>query len=123
MIYLFAAWTVLIWGTRIDNIVSDGGSAAALALAGGMAALGVAVGVSEVLGRGRRVLLVAAAATALLWAVRLPGLLLDGDHGAAFKLVHVGLAAVSVVLAAAVLSRRRAAARRAAVPAARRAPG
>ncbi len=41
-----------------------------------------------------------AAATVAAWAVRAPVILL-GDHGAAFKVVHVGLALVSVALAVA----------------------
>lgn len=98
---LFAAWTLLVWGTRISNVLEDDGSAWAVAVAIAMIAGGAAVVITAVAGRGlRRAVVVLALATVAVWLVRLPGLLLDADHGTAFKLVHTALAVVSIALAA-----------------------
>jgi hypothetical protein len=43
--------------------------------------------------------MVAAVLTVVVWLVRVP-MILVADHGAPFKIVHVGLGVVSVVLAA-----------------------
>jgi hypothetical protein len=110
MIYVFAAWTVFVWGTRIDNVVSDGGAAGALVIAAGMALMGAAVGIAAFLRRPAAVATVVLAlggATVVVWAVRTPMILLDGDRGAAFKLVHAALAVISVGLALAALRRVR----------------
>ena len=48
---------------------------------------------------GAKVLMAAAALTVVVWLVRVP-MILVADHGAPFKIVHVGLGVVSVVLAA-----------------------
>jgi len=48
---------------------------------------------------GAKVLMVAAVLTVVVWLVRVP-MILVADHGAPFKIVHVGLGVVSVVLAA-----------------------
>jgi hypothetical protein len=45
------------------------------------------------------VLMVAAAATVVVWLIRVPQIL-TADHGAPFKIVHLALGVVSVVLAA-----------------------
>jgi cytochrome bd-type quinol oxidase subunit 1 len=93
-------WTLFVWGTRIVNILTDGGGAGALVVAGGLTALAVAAGVS--LARFRRLpwaVPALAAATIAVWAVRVP-LLLVHDHEAAFVVVHLVLAGVSVVLSA-----------------------
>jgi len=97
---LFAAWTLFVWGTRVSNILEDDGSAWALTVAIAMTAGGIAVAITALSGRGvGPAVLGLATATVLVWLIRLPGLLLDADHGAAFKFVHAMLALVSVALA------------------------
>ena len=106
---MFVAWTLLVWGTRIDNIVGDAdldaaGRAARLALAGSFVVLAVAAGAG--LWRARRtptawlapLLRLLAAWTVGVWAVRTVQIAVGG-HDAAFVLVHLGLAVVSIVLA------------------------
>lgn len=96
-----AGWTTFVWGTRVRNIVRDGGGSISLLVALAVVALAVVVAVSLVRGGTPRWAVPGlAAATVAAWAVRAPVILL-GDHGAAFKIVHVGLALVSVALAAA----------------------
>jgi len=110
VLYVFAGWTLFVWATRIENIVRDDGSAAALLIAIGMTALGAAVAVTLLLRRPRMVattVLALAGATVAVWAVRAPMILADGDHGAAFKIVHTALAVVSVGLAVVALRRVR----------------
>lgn len=91
--YALPLWTLLVWGTRIRNVVQDDGVGWSLLVPLGMTVLAVAALVER-----RRLLLVLAAATVGLWAVRLP-LVLVHDHGAAFKVVHAVLAVASVALA------------------------
>lgn len=91
--YALPFWTLLVWGTRIRNVVQDDGLGWSLLVPLGMTVLAVAALVER-----RRLLLVLAAATVALWAVRLP-LVLVHDHGAAFTIVHAFLAVVSVALA------------------------
>ena len=94
-----AGWTTFVWGTRVRNIVRDGGGSLSLLVAVAMVVLAAAVAVSLVRGGTPRWAVPAlAAATVAAWAVRAP-VILFGDHGAAFKVVHVGLALVSVALA------------------------
>jgi hypothetical protein len=96
-------WTLFVWGTRIFNILTDGGGAGALVVALGLTALGVAAAVS--LGRVRRLpwaLPALAVATVAVWVVRVP-LLLAHDHAAGFVVVHLVLAGVSLALAGATL--------------------
>jgi cytochrome bd-type quinol oxidase subunit 1 len=93
-------WTLFVWGTRIVNILTDGAGAGALVVATALTALAVAAGLS--LARVRRLpwaVPALAAATVAVWAVRVP-LLLGHDHEAAFVVVHLVLAGVSVALAA-----------------------
>lgn len=98
-VYAFAAWSVFVWGTRARNIVEDQGSSFDLVAALALTALGVAVAVAARRGRLDPVLAVAAAVTVAVWALRLPLIVLDGDHGGAFKAVHAALAVVSIGLA------------------------
>ncbi len=100
-VYAFAAWTVFVWTTRARNILQDDGSTLDLVLAAALATLGVAVALTAWRARDRLapVLAGAVAATLVSWAVRAPMILLDGDHGAAFKAVHTALALASVALA------------------------
>jgi hypothetical protein len=110
VIAAFAAWTLFVWATRMRNLAADGGTALDWAIAVGMLALGVAVlGVAVAWRRlgaalvvsARPVVGVAAAATVVVWLVRTPPVLLDDGFTVAFRVVHAGLAAVSVALAAA----------------------
>lgn len=100
-VYAFAGWTVFVWSTRVRNIVEDGGSALNLVAALGLTALGAAL--AAVAWRRRDalapMLVATVGATGLAWAIRVPQIVLDADHGAAFKVVHVALAAVSMTLA------------------------
>ena len=93
LIWALPIWTLLIWGTRIRNVVQDDGVGWSLLVPMAMTVLAVAA----LVGR-RRSVLVLAGATVALWALRLP-LVLVHDHGAAFKIVHAVLAVVSVALA------------------------
>ncbi len=97
-VYALAAWTVFVWGTRISNIVGGAGSPLDLALAVGLAGLGVAAGLAAWRRTPRWPLLALVLATLGTWAVRTPLILFDADRGAAFKTVHLVLAAVSVAL-------------------------
>lgn len=101
VVYAFAGWTVFVWSTRVRNIVEDGGSGLNLAAAVGLTALGAAVGLTAWRRRDLLAATVVAAvgATGLAWAIRVPQIVFEADHGAAFKVVHVALAAVSVTLA------------------------
>ena len=100
-----AGWTVFIWGTRVRNIARDGGGGLSLLVALGMVALAALVAVALVRdGTPRWAVPALAAATVAAWAVRVPVILL-GDHGTAFKVVHTVLAVVSVALAVAALRR------------------
>ena len=105
LLLAFAGWTLFVWGTRISNILSDGGGAPALAVAVGLALLALAVAWHALQGRWAWSVPALAAATLAVWAVRLPGVLLH-DHGVAFKAVHVALGAVSAGLALGVLRPR-----------------
>lgn len=85
--------TLLVWATRIRNIVDDDWSAAELLVPVGLTVLAVAA-----LVRRWPWLAVLAGATVAVWAVRVP-LVLVRDHAVGFKVVHVVLAAGSVLLA------------------------
>jgi hypothetical protein len=98
--WALVGWTLFVWGTRIVNILDDGGALAGLVPAVGLTALAVAAGVALRGRRGRPTWAPAAlvVATVAVWAVRVP-LLLVGDRSGAFVAVHVALAGVSVALA------------------------
>ena len=93
-VYALVAWTVLVWTTRIRNILSDDGGVPDLLLPLGLTALAVVALVDR-----RRGVPALAAATLAVWAVRVPMILVH-DHSAAFVAVHLVLAVVSVSLAA-----------------------
>jgi hypothetical protein len=94
-----AAWTVFIWGTRIRNIVRDGGSALALVLAVGMVVLaGVVAAAVWRGGRPAWAVPALALATIATWAVRIP-LILLADHPVGFTVVHAVLGLTSIALA------------------------
>ena len=96
--WALALWTLLVWGTRISNILSDDGGTGALAVAVGLTALGVAALAALVGVRLPWAVPALAIATLVVWAVRVP-LLLGNGHGAAFVVVHVVLAGGSSALA------------------------
>lgn len=105
-----AVWTLLVWATRIDNIWSDEALDTAskigrTALAGSFVVLALLT--LAWVWRHRHagfppctVYLLGpfAAWTVVVWVVRGAGILV-ADHGAAFKVVHTALAAVSITLA------------------------
>lgn len=107
---VFGLWSVLIWATRIDNVLGDddltgAGKASRLALAISFTMLGAAV--LALWWRRRRrpitpaeswVVRIAAAWTVVVWVVRGTGIAL-GDHGGGFIAVHSVLAVVSIGLA------------------------
>jgi hypothetical protein len=104
--YVLAAWTLLVWATRIRNILEDDaawGPGRVVDLALAVALVGLAAAVVLWARRGRPVGAVPAlvVGTVAVWAVRAPGILLDGRWSVGFKVVHTLLAVVSVALAAA----------------------
>jgi len=101
---LLAGWTVLVWTTRIGNILGDddldtGEKVGRIALALSFTALALLI-VWAVLTRSprRRLAIVALAGWSVgVWVVRAVGIV-GGDHSAAFIAVHLVLAGVSFVL-------------------------
>ena len=109
----FALWTVFVWGNRISNTLRSEESASSktfstvlsvILLAFAVAVIVVVVKAwnSQISAGGAKVLMVAAALTVAVWLVRVPMILIadHGDKDPGFKIVHVGLGVVSVVLAA-----------------------
>lgn len=95
MTWALPLWTLLVWATRIRNVADDDGVGWALVLPVVMTALAVVALLDR---RRRRGLLVLAAATIAVWAVRLPFVVVH-DHPGGFKVVHAVLALVSITLA------------------------
>jgi hypothetical protein len=106
----FVAWTAFVWGNRISNTLRSEESTGAKTFSTvlSLVLLGFAVAVVVVVAKawksnlgagGAKVLMGAAVLTVVVWLVRVP-MILVADHGAPFKIVHVGLGVVSVVLAA-----------------------
>jgi len=106
----FVAWTAFVWGNRISNTLRSEESVGAKTFSTvlSLVLLGFAVAVVVVMAKawksnlgagGAKVLMSAAVLTVVVWLVRVP-MILVADHGAPFKIVHVGLGVVSVVLAA-----------------------
>jgi hypothetical protein len=106
----FVAWTAFVWGNRISNTLRSEESAGAKTFSTvlSLVLLGFALAVVVVVVKawksnlgagGAKVLMAAAVLTVVVWLVRVP-MILVADHGAPFKIVHVGLGVVSVVLAA-----------------------
>ena len=106
----FVAWTAFVWGNRISNTLRSEESAGAKTFSTvlSLVLLGFALAVVVVVAKawkshlgagGAKVLMGAAVLTVVVWLVRVP-MILVADHGAPFKIVHVGLGVVSVVLAA-----------------------
>ena len=101
--WLFLAWTGFVWGVRIKN--ADG-SVGAVLLASTFIILALAVLVTRG-DRRRQLLRWLAGWTALVWTVRVVDIVALSDHGVGFKVVHVALGVISVVLAVAALRSRR----------------
>lgn len=118
------AWTFFVWTARIRNIwgdddMSTSAQVGATALALSFTALAVAALVTVLRpGRGRGATLAVdllAGWTVAVWAVRVP-MIATNDHEAAFVVVHVALAVLSVALAALAAREARRAARPAGAP-------
>jgi hypothetical protein len=102
---VLCAWTLLVWTTRIGNIWGDddltsGEKWGRTGLAMSFTALAVAVLVAVLRKASWRGLAVKALAgwTIVVWATRSFGIV-TGDHDAAFVVVHLVLAVVSITLA------------------------
>lgn len=108
------AWTVLVWGSRIRNVLADDdldgtGQAVRIVMAVVFLALAAAVAVRWRQADRDRWLGALVVWTTGVWLVQGVGMLLD-DHGVGFKVIHTILAVVSIGLAVlAWRSRRRAA--------------
>ena len=111
---VFGAWTLLVWATRIDNVLAQddlttSGRAARVALALSFTAVGVALLAIAWRARGRvlsrteaLVVEVGCWWTIAVWLVRGVQISLS-DHDAGFIAVHVILGIVSISLAAVTL--------------------
>jgi len=110
VLIVFVAWTAFVWGNRISNTLRSEESTGAKTFSTvlSLVLLGFAVAVVVVVGKtwksnlgagGAKVLMTAAALTVVVWLIRVP-MILAADHGVPFKIVHVGLGVMSVVLAA-----------------------
>lgn len=97
MAVVLAIWTLVVWGTRVRNVVGDGGGLGDLAVPAAMTVLALGALVDR--RRGGPVL---ALATVGVWGVRLP-IVLANDYSGGFKIVHALLAVASAALAVAVL--------------------
>ena len=118
-ILAFAAWSAYVWVTRISNAWGSANDETTTAkvistVSAGILLVGVAATMA-ILVRARarafvtsevQVLRVFVGLTVAVWAVRVPQILLDPEHVVGFKVVHTGLAVISVVLG--VLTWRRA---------------
>ena len=109
----FVVWTAFVWGNRISNTLRSEESAGAktfstvlslvlLAFATAVVVVVVKAWKGQPTVGGAKVLMGAAALTVVVWLVRVPMILIadHGDKDPGFKIVHVGLGVVSVVLAA-----------------------
>ncbi len=101
---MLAGWTAFVWVTRIVNVFGDDEQSAGVVvreLIAPLIFLVVAAWVAWVaLARRERLpqaISVLGAWTLIAWLVSLPGIAFGG-HGAAFVIVHSGLAVVSVGL-------------------------
>ena len=99
----FLVWTLLVWTSRIRNVLADddlttGGRTWRLAAAIAFVLLGVATAVEWRRGRLGRVLAVLVGWTVVWWSVRGIGIIVD-DHDLGFTVVHTVLMVVSIGLA------------------------
>jgi hypothetical protein len=98
-------WTLVVWATRL-RIITDTDQPKSTVI---VPVILTVLAVVALIDRRRRGVLVLAAATVVVWIVRLP-LVLTHQHSAGFKVVHAVLAVVSLALAYGALravSRRR----------------
>lgn len=99
----FVVWTVLVWTSRIRNVLADddlstGGRTWRLAAAIAFVLLGVATAIEWRRGRLGPVLPVLVGWTVVWWSVRGIGIIVD-DHDLGFTVVHTVLMIVSIGLA------------------------
>ena len=101
-----AAWTVLVWTTRIRNIWTDDALSTGeqwartlLALSFTALAVAVAAAIARRASWLRPAVAALAAWTAAVWLVRSVDIA-TGDHSAAFVVVHLALAVISLALSA-----------------------
>ena len=108
-VVLFVLWSAYVWVTRIVNAFGDDTANKPFALVLSLSVLLPVAGTGVVLVVARHRMLVeheirlwqtAAVWTSLVWLVRGAEIVVS-DHSAAFKVVHVVVGAVSIVLAAA----------------------
>lgn len=112
-IAVFAAWSGYVWVTRIANAWSatsdETATAKVVSTATAVVLLVGAVAAAGILVRARArgflavetlVLRAFAGLTVAVWAVRVPLIVLDPEHGVGFKVVHTALALISISLAA-----------------------
>jgi hypothetical protein len=85
-------WTLFVWGTRLRIIFDTDQSRTTVIVPIVLTVLAIAAFVDR-----RRGIAALAAATIVVWVVRLP-LVLVHDHDAGFKAVHAVLAVVSLAL-------------------------
>jgi len=110
-VLLFALWTGYVWVTRIVNAwtaSTETVTAKVVSTVVSVVLVAGAVALLAILARARsrpleaievRVLRTMSVATLVVWVVRVPQILLDADHDVPFKVVHVTLAVLSLVLA------------------------
>jgi prepilin signal peptidase PulO-like enzyme (type II secretory pathway) len=109
VVYAFAAWTVVVWATRIRNILGDDAmerpeKVGRVGLSITFTTLGLAVAVSlwRRLHPAVYALVVGLAGwTTGVWVLMAGSISLDPSHSGRFKAIHFGLAAFSVLLGAA----------------------
>ncbi|GJM37396.1 MAG: hypothetical protein DHS20C19_07630 [Acidimicrobiales bacterium] len=100
----FLTWTVLVWTSRIRNVLADddlsaGGTTLRLVAAAAFVLLGVLVALQwRRGGRLDRILAVLVLWTVVWWSVRGIGIIVD-DHELGFTIVHTILGVVSIGLA------------------------
>lgn len=89
-LYAFVAWTLFVWAVRIKN--ADGSVGAVVV------SLTFIVPAIAALVRPAVVLRPLVAWTVVVWLLRIGDIVVDGDHGVAFKVVHTVLGVVSIAL-------------------------
>jgi hypothetical protein len=116
-IVLFLVWTAYVWTTRIVNAwtasdESTGAKVLSSVVASGLLVLTAFAAAALIKARSRRLDAGQIAffgwfvrVTWLVWALRIPQILLDGARDVPFKVVHVVLGAISIGLAALALAR------------------
>ena len=103
--WVLAAWTLVVWATRLRNVIGDddldgGEFVIALVIALGFVMLGAALlGTLFGIESGQRpVVMVLVIAGILRWTIRTPFVLASDEWSAGFKVVHTVLWIVTVVI-------------------------